>query len=252
MADNPRRIGLLVAASDRVVEADFHAFLPKRISFHSARLYQSLRSTTASLDALAELANSAEPSAASVARAEPELIVFACTAASMLKGRGWETEIARRISTITGIPAITTAEAIVTAINALALRRLFLLSPYGNEILRLTAAFIEAHGVAVAGSAAFSCEKIGDVPAITPAQIRTSVLANRTAIQKSSGLLIGGASVRVLGMIEDLERELGVPVVSSNQATLWLALRRLKVDGSRIPLGRLLQAPSGARASRVA
>lgn len=252
MADDLRRIGLLVAASDRVVEADFHAFLPKRVSFHAARLFQSLRSTTASLESLAELANSAEPSAASVARAEPELILFACTAASMLKGRGWESELARRIATITGIPAITTAEAIVNALGALSLERLFLLSPYAGDVAGLIVAYLEAGGIAVAGSAALFSEKLGDVPATSPAQIRASVLANRAAIQKSNGLLIAGASVRALGMVEDLERELGVPVVSSNQAILWQALRHLKIDGSRIPLGRLLQAPAQARAPRVA
>lgn len=252
MADSPRRIGVLVAASDQVVEADLHAFLPKRVSFHTARLFQSLRSTTASLDSLTELANSAEPSAASVARAEPELILFACTAASMAKGRGWEREIAQRITAIAAIPAVTTAEAIVNALRTLALDRVFLLSPHTGDIAALIQAYIEAHGVAVTGSAELPCKTLRDVPAMSPAEIRAAILAHRGAIQRSGALLVCGSSVRVLGTIEDLERELGVPVVSSNQALLWQSLRRLRIDGSRIPLGRLLQAQALVRAPRVA
>ncbi len=41
--------------------------------------------------------------------------------------------------------------------------------------------------------------------------------------------------------IDDLERDLGKPVVNSNQATLWACLNKLGIKHSGEKLGRLFQ-----------
>jgi maleate isomerase len=66
-------------------------------------------------------------------------------------------------------------------------------------------------------------------------------LTNRATIEDAGGLFISCTALPAFEMIEYLEAELGVPVVSSNQATLWNTLNILKVDGSAIPGGRLFR-----------
>jgi maleate isomerase len=44
-----------------------------------------------------------------------------------------------------------------------------------------------------------------------------------------------------VGMLERLERELGKPVISSNQACLWRALRLAGVGEPMAGFGRLLR-----------
>jgi maleate cis-trans isomerase len=42
-----------------------------------------------------------------------------------------------------------------------------------------------------------------------------------------------------MDQLERLERELGLPVVSSNAATLWLGLHRMGLPRAHLPIGRL-------------
>ncbi len=57
----------------------------------------------------------------------------------------------------------------------------------------------------------------------------------------ADAVLISGTGLPTAGVLDTLERELGKPVLSSNQAFLWRALR---VAGVRTPVrgfGRLLR-----------
>ncbi len=52
-------------------------------------------------------------------------------------------------------------------------------------------------------------------------------------------LFISCTGLRTIGVIEDLESELGIPVVTSNQATFWDALRIARVNAARPGFGSL-------------
>jgi maleate cis-trans isomerase len=54
-------------------------------------------------------------------------------------------------------------------------------------------------------------------------------------------VLISGTGLPTVGMLERLERELGKPVISSNQACLWRALRLAGVGEPVTGFGRLLR-----------
>jgi maleate isomerase len=60
-------------------------------------------------------------------------------------------------------------------------------------------------------------------------------LARQVDTPDSDGVYIACTGFRSLEIIEDLERDLGKPVISANQATMWDALRLAGVPG----LGRL-------------
>mgnify|MGYP000425995871 CR=1 FL=1 len=51
----------------------------------------------------------------------------------------------------------------------------------------------------------------------------------------------GTGNMLTMDRIEHLERELGVPVLSSNQCTLWAALKHMKVDASGVGCGALFE-----------
>ena len=54
-------------------------------------------------------------------------------------------------------------------------------------------------------------------------------------------MLISGTGLPTVGVLERLERELGKPVISSNQACLWRALRLAGVSEPVPGFGRLLR-----------
>ena len=236
-----RRIGLLIPAADPMSEADFHRHLPSGLTFHATRLYESETSTASTLDNLDELVGSAPQAAKLVALIDPELIVFCCTSASLYKGSGWDKEVAKMITDATGIPATTTSTSVVEAHKALGLNDVFMITPYRDLTNRLEAEFLKAHGVEVTEFTSFHCDRSKDLGNVTCEQILEKALENRATIEDAGGLFISCTALPAFEMIEYLEAKLGVPVVSSNQATLWNTLNILKVDSSRIPGGRLFR-----------
>lgn len=241
MSRTVRRIGLLIPAADPMSEADFHRHLPPSLTFHATRLYESETSTASTLDNLDELVGSAPQAAKLLALIEPELIVFCCTSASLYKGSGWDKEVARMITDAAEIPATTTSTCVIEAHKALGLNEVFMITPYRDLTNQLEANFFKTHGVEVTGFTSFNCDKSKDLGNITCEQIVQMALENRAAIEGAGGLFISCTALPAFDVIEHLEKELGVPVVSSNQATLWNTLRILKVDSSSIPGGRLFR-----------
>ena len=70
------------------------------------------------------------------------------------------------------------------------------------------------------------------------------LLLNLEEVKHADAVLVSGTGLPTAGIIEDLERELGKPVVTSQQASLWLALRLARVADSVPGFGRLLREPA--------
>jgi maleate isomerase len=54
-------------------------------------------------------------------------------------------------------------------------------------------------------------------------------------------VLLSGTGLPTVAVLETLERDLGKPVISSNQASLWQALRMARVREAIAGYGRLLR-----------
>jgi len=77
---------------------------------------------------------------------------------------------------------------------------------------------------------------IGDLPPSSAYE-----LAREANVQEADGIFISCTNFRAMEIIARLEDGLMKPVVTSNQASLWAALRAIKV-GDRIKgFGRLLE-----------
>jgi maleate isomerase len=155
-----------------------------------------------------------------LADAEVELIAMNCTAATMLAG---PESVNRRIRESTGIPSITTIEAVLAALAATRLQRIALLTPYVEEVVAAEVAFLTAQGFEVVARAGLPCA--------TPVEQGTQSpgvwleLARGLQDSGADGLLISCAGIRLAPVLATVEQEFGRPVVASNQALLWYCLR---------------------------
>jgi len=59
--------------------------------------------------------------------------------------------------------------------------------------------------------------------------------------KENEAIFISCTNFRTIEIIQRLEGETGKPIVSSNQATMWLALRKLGLKDSIRGFGRLLE-----------
>ena len=231
--DYPERyLGLLVPSADLVVEQDFRNTLPPHVGTHVARMFHG-RDPVSSLENLQRILDAAETAAELVSHAGPELIIFCGTSASFMHGKGSDVDLSARISTAAGgLPSTNTTSASVEALEALGIQRLFFFSPYPLPAHRLGVRFFGDSGFEVVDSDTFECLKSLDIPAMRPEDIVSRLGRHRDTLGQCDGVFISCTNFRALPVVETLEQELGIPVISANQATIWAGLRHLGIEPS--------------------
>jgi len=228
------RIGMLLPSGNRAAEPQFHAMLPQGVSLHTTRL-KLVGSSEADLLAMVERV---EEAAELVADAGADLVVFHCTAVSTFSAE-LEESIKRRVASASGKPVTATSEALVAALRALSAKRIVMISPYLKQINEREAAYLRSFGFEVLDLAGLSCPTAAAMMAVTPERWKTFALEHRD--QRADAYLISCTTVRSADVIEELERELGRPVVTSNTAAAWHCLRKLGIPDRVEGFGALLR-----------
>jgi maleate isomerase len=247
MTASTRRFGVLVPPANVAVEDEFRRFVPEGVQYHVARLFR--RTFEVNYDTLSEMVTSTEQAAARVAQVKPEVIVWACTSGSFIEGEGHDVEIARRIeSAAGGVPAITTSTAMVGALRAVGARRVYLVTPYIQDINEREERFLRDSGFAVTHTASFLHTQTLAIRETASEDVAALVLAERARAEEFDTVFISCTQLHSMDQIATLERKLAVPVVTSNQATLWAALRHMGVPTHDLGAGRLFELPGAVSA----
>jgi maleate isomerase len=238
------RIGVMITASDAVVERDLSRFLPRTMSFHIARLMQSVDvqpGTLSNMDGIIDYI----PEAASALRVvEPNLVLFCCTSASFYRGPNWNVELDSRISKETGTPAISTSTALLRALRALRVKRLLLVSPYPADTNQTECSFLQAHGFSVVGIHAFNCKFSREIADVSPERIFNESSEYTGRVPEADCLFISCTGLRGLEIAERLEERIRLPVITSNMVSLWAALDHFGYAGNGLPSNKLFQMPA--------
>ncbi len=227
-----RRIGLIIPASNRLAEPQFHTYMPAEVGVHFSRL----RMTGRWRKPLAELKPLLSETALALSDTKPDLIVFHCTANSMENGLAHEAAIVEIVQSASGCPTMTTAQAITAALKRLAIQKLVLISPYVKKTNEHEIRYLSECGFTVVHEFGLGLDSDGYI-AVTPKQWIDVTREN--ARPEADGYLLSCTNTRTIEVIEELEQQLQRPVVTSNQATLWACLSRLGVNHSDRRLGQL-------------
>ena len=231
------RIGILLPSVNRAAEPDMAAMAPPGVSVHTTRL----RLRSGAPDHVREMVSNLEQGAGLLADAGVDLIVFHCTAASMF-APGFDDGIIGRIEEATGRPATSTSKGCLEAFSVFGARKITLTTPYSQDVNDREIAFLKAHGVEVLSDTVMGISGDGGAMlAVEPEEWR-----RRVGIQDepdSDAAFISCTAVRAAAAIDAIEGDIGKPVVTSNQATLWHALRKLGLDDEVPGYGRLMSMP---------
>lgn len=193
------------------------------------------------VEGLSETVKQVERAALELASAEVDVIVQAGTAIAFFRGFGHDQELSRRITAATGIQATTSLSAVVAALRALGITRPAIATSYLADIDARLVAVLRQSGFEVAAIRGLGLKRSIDMGKVLPDE--TYKLAREVARSATDpdGIFISCGNLRSFEAIEPLEADTGLPVVTSNQAGLWQALRMAGVD-ERLPrLGRLLE-----------
>jgi len=232
------RLGLIVPSSNTTNEPEVVSRLPDGMDLYTSRMH--LEDVEAG--ALESMADDVQRCSELLATADVDVVMYGCTTGSLVKGAGYDTQLEDRIESATGVPAVATAASVKRALDALGIERLAIATPYEAELNRREREFLESQGYEVAridGLEILKNTEIGTQQPETAYRQATDVLADID--EQPDGIFLSCTNYRTFEIIERLERDTGIPVVTSNQATLWDAFSELGVSTAEVELGTLFE-----------
>lgn len=240
------RIGLITLASDSSVLPEYARVMPDGVAVYAAPIVLPRGEVNAA--ALAEMleGDQLERAAELLIWTDVDLIVFACTTGSLVHGIGWDREVAARIAGASGRAATTTTTAVLGALQALGATSLAVATPYIEELNAIERQFLEECGFGVASIAGLGCATDAEIGQLEPEDAVS--LVERVNTPEADAVFISCTNFHCLPAIASLERRLGKPVVTSNLAGAWAALRQIGVDDPIPGYGELLLLPAVAEA----
>lgn len=226
------KIGLIFPATGSAPEYEFNRYAPEGVAIFTNRvLFEKV--DPAGLEALGDRVIEA---AKLVATAKPDIIVFACTTGSLIKGFGYDAELIARIEDATGIKAITTTTAVIKALKALNARKIVVSTPYTSAVNQIEKKFLEDSGFEVLNIKGLEYSDPNMMPLVTIDKMYR--LTREILVSGADTIFISCTGLGIIDGIPMIERDLGLPVVTSNQSSLWAALRSLSINED-LKLGKL-------------
>ena len=215
------RIALIRPGITPSTEMDFHANLPQGVSVTTCGVEYS----AVTLDGLQDMSSRVCACAAQFKGFPMDLVVFACTTGSMVGGFDYDRRLIEEIGSACGIPAMTTTTALLEAFKALDIHSASIVTPYSAPLNAMEKRFLEANGVSVTVISGLGHTDVRVIPFVRSCEMLQLAMAQ--GLQGADALFISCTGICVLDIIEVLESELGVPVITSNQATIWSSLRHI-------------------------
>jgi arylmalonate decarboxylase len=232
------KIGIILPSTNTVVEPEFNLMAPCGVSIHGNRILLLGKATQESYN---KMADETLRAASELATAEVDVIAWACTSGSIVvpasKIEGMITENA------TDIPAISTINSVIKALEAVGAKTIALGTPYVLFVNEAEVKFLENAGYKVAawyglelGVTQEERRGIGRVP--PESLFRLASYIDRPEVDT---IFISCTNLASVEMISSIEEALGKRVITSNQCTFWNSLRTAGIMDKIEGFGSLLE-----------
>jgi maleate isomerase len=230
------RLGLVLPSVNTVVEPWFNKIAPDGVTFHASRMMLE-----AHLTREAVLRMDREEGVHAIEQlvsCKPASIAYCCTASSIVQGVHYDDVLIHEIERVAKVPGVTATRSITLALKLFGAQRLAVASPYTTEIDAAEHRFFTDAGFDIVGSAHLGIGDSFRLADPTPDEI--CKLAREAWRNEADALLITCLNLRSHEVVEQLERELGKPVITSTQATLWQLFRSAGIKDRIDGYGQLL------------
>lgn len=234
------RIGHVSPAIHDTTGLEFHQLLPQGVMLVVYTLdVQNL--VEAEFD---RVFDQMERGAEILAREEVGAIIIGGDPIFTHKGLGSHQQMIDAVYSKTGIPTTVNISASMDALKSLSVRRLAVATPYTSERNEAVRRYLEGSGFEVLAIKGLGITRNVDLTRVPfRASYQLAVEVFRKA-EKAEGIYIPCPRWPVVGNIDPLEKDLGVPVVSHAQAMTWWGLKALGIKEQIQGFGTLLERPA--------
>lgn len=231
-----KRLGLIALSTDLTTESDYsNILLSDSVSIHTTRVEfenpttpDNLRLMEPKLTAAAQLLKSIEPL---------DAVCYSCTAASVVIG---DDNVKKAIqSVLPQVPIVTPTSASLKAFRALEIQKISLLTPYLVETTMPLVEFFESNDLDIQKVHCLGLDDDRQMARVSRESIIASALATNSP--NSDGFFLSCTGLPAVGVISDIERITGKPVITSNQATAWELLHHSGLKHRPLGYGKIFE-----------
>lgn len=246
----PARLGILFPGDGSDSDQEYHEFaalspapLELRVVYTEAEhtLDEAALQAFGSLDRL-------EAGAREMAPWRPGATIWACTSGSFTVGVDGADRQVTAMERITGAPAGSTSLAFAAASRALGLRRVAVLAPYPEAVTDRFVAFLSDFGVEVTACRSLDLPSGEECSAIPVEEM--AGWAEPMDLSRAEALFLSCTSLRTMAGLQQLEHLIGMPVLTSNQVTMWQGMQLLGLPSIHPWLGSLHSTTAAVPAGR--
>lgn len=214
------RIGLIVLSNDYATERDFVNVKPgDDISLFVTRVENTPNCNVETLPLMAPHISKAANLV--IPEGRLDVMVYSCTSGTVIMG--YEKICSLIHSARPGIPVVTPITASLAALDRFDAQKLAVLTPYTDDVNSSIADHLKLHKKNVCSFTSFLIEDNETMAKLSlEAILRGAIEADRP---DADALFISCTAIRALDVVEQIEKAIGKPVVTANQAMIWQALR---------------------------
>jgi len=237
------KIATMIPAGNCTMEPEAYMIAPKGVAFYFAGMAGERGGLD--VEGLTSQNEHIPECTYELKRYRPDIIVYGCTSGSLILGVDYDREIIKQIEDciaspprpMSGIKVTTTSTAVIDALRKLNITSVAVATPYPEITNQKEKEFLEGHG--------FKVTNIEGLPSPEGISIHRPEeayrLARKVDSERNDGIFISCTNFRTLEIIDTLEEDTEKPVVTSNQATFWQALRMIGVNAKMQGFGKLFR-----------
>lgn len=242
MSERSARIGMIVPSSNTCLEPQSYRILGDRmdVTLHFARIDVTRIALDADSDSQFDL--STMIAAAELLKpAEVDVIAWNGTSGSWL-GAAHDREMVAQITETTGIPATTSALAYFDAYQQFGMSNIGVVSPYTPDVNKAVADNYANEGLHVLSERHLGLSVNESFARVAPEDLlepSREVATGGNGVQPDAIIYLC-TNLYGAPIVEQVERETGIPALDSVAVTLWKCLMMLGIRGLDPKWGRLL------------
>lgn len=230
------RIGYISPSVIELNGYDFYRIVPKGVGLVGVTCMVDGWKDEAYKQALAQV----EACAKELGRRSCDFIIHGGAPLVLTQGKGFELSLIEKVKSISGTPCTTSIMAAMDAFRDLSTSRLAVVDPYPPDLNQTMIKYLKDWGFEVASVVSLettftesSVVSIGDI-------YRAAKRAVREA-GNATGIFIPCANFPVVDVIEEIETDLGLPVISNITSQLYVAFKTIGMREKINGYGRLLR-----------
>ena len=235
------RFGVLVPFTNTNLEPDMQLLRPDGVSMHFARMGGYDQDEIPDADQMHGLgASDLDEPLHLLQGVRPDVILYGCTSATLTHGPEFDRDLASKIKRDSGAETVTAAGALVNALQTLGAKRIGFASPYVAGINDMAISFLETTGFETVARSEIgeTLDNYGQGDLMPEAVFELGLAANDL---DADVVVLSCTDMRSVETLERLEKAIGKPVITSNQAMIFQAMQLAGIKDRMSGFGQLLE-----------